>query len=191
MDNKEKQLINLILKGEGGYANDSADRGKETYCGIASAFFPNWKGWKILKKYKPLKYNQVITTDAELVELVLEFYEEEFYNKLKIENIDYILLAGHVLDHSVNAGIKNGVKLLQKAINIVYGVNISVDGIIGNTTLSYVNGNKTKELAQEYINQRKQYYNSIVKKNSSLQKFLKGWLKRIDETTKYLNDLTL
>ena len=103
---------------------------------------------------------------------------------MKIEMIEDLMLSAHVFCHGVNAGNSASIKMLQKSINSVYGVNISVDGKIGNETLSYANGCKIKELINEFINRRIFFYNSIVNKNPSQKKFLKGWLNRIDSTTK-------
>jgi len=190
MDSKAKRLINMVLKNEGGYANVKGDNGGETYRGITRKNFPNWSGWKIVDKYKPLKNNQIIKS-TQLENDVLDFYYDEFYLPMKINKIDSLMISGHLLCHGVNAGIKNSVKLLQKAINITYSVSISMDGIIGTNTLKYANGSKKSKLANNFIEQRKQYYQNIVKKTPSQKKFLKGWLNRINETTKDCSSSTV
>ena len=50
--NKQIDLINMILRNEGGYWSDSdgIDSGGRTYKGISENNFPNWKGWKIINK---------------------------------------------------------------------------------------------------------------------------------------------
>lgn len=102
---------------------------------------------------------------------------------MKIDKVEDMLISGHLLCHGVNAGIKTSVKLLQKAVNNVYNVKISVDGMIGSTTLKYTNGAKTNEVAREFIEQRNQYYKNLVSKNPSQRKFLNGWLNRVKNTT--------
>lgn len=183
MTNKAIKLIDMILKSEGGFVNDPDDRGGVTYRGITRKNFPNWKGWKIVDANLPLKNGQIIKND-ELEQYVREFYHENFYQPMKIDEIDNMLISGHLLCHGVNAGIKTAVKILQKSINKIYNVGISVDGIVGNITLSYSNGDKAESVAQEMISERKEYYTNLAKRNPSQKKFLKGWLNRVDSTTK-------
>lgn len=186
MDNKANVLISMVLKSEGGYSSGtgkmSADSGGETYCGIARKFFPSWSGWKIVDANKPLKYNQKIN-NATLDKEIKEFYYQKFYVKMKIDRISNYCLSAHVFDMGVNAGISGSIKLLQKAINKVYNVNISVDGIIGEQTLSYANGSNENELLDEFIEQRNQYYNNIVAKRPSQKVFINGWLNRVKSVT--------
>ena len=87
----------------------------------------------------------------------------------------------------VNAGTGAAVKVLQKAINMVYGVTIATDGAIGNITLTYTNNKaKLNELINEFINQRRLYYQDLVKRKPTNQKFLKGWLNRVEIVTEFV-----
>lgn len=183
MDSKAIKLIDMVLKHESGYANVSGDMGGETYRGITRKNFPSWSGWKIVDENKPLKNGKIIK-NAELENDVREFYYSNFYLPMKIGKIDDLLISGHVFCHGVNAGIKNAIKLLQKAINQTYSVDIAVDGIIGNDTLKYANGDKQSELSQNLIEQRNNYYKNLVAKRPSQKKFLNGWLNRVKNTTK-------
>lgn len=183
MDAKALKLINMVLKTESGYANLKSDGGQETYRGISRRYNPRWSGWKTVNKYKPLKYGQIIK-DETLENCVREFYYKNFYLKMKINKIENLLLAAHVFDHGVNAGISNGAKLLQYAINKVCKTKLEADGIIGNRTLEYANSSNSDEIAQEMINQRNSYYKALVKRKPSQNKFLKGWLNRVKKTTK-------
>ena len=182
MDSKAIKLINMILRQESGYANVSGDLGGETYRGITRKNFPKWDGWKIVDEDKPLKNRQIIDNE-ELENNVMDFYYDNFYTPMKIDKVEDMLISGHLLCHGVNAGIKTSVKLLQKAVINVYNVKISVDGMIGSTTLKYTNGAKTNEVAREFIEQRNQYYKNLVSKNPSQRKFLNGWLNRVKNTT--------
>lgn len=182
MSHKQERLINMILKHEGNYCFVKNDSGGETYKGIARRYNPKWSGWKIVDKNKPLRYNQEIKS-TELNNSVFEFYIEKFYNPCKIDEITDLKISGHLLCHAVNAGIKPAVKLLQQAINKVYEVQISVDGVIGKKTLSYCNNDKTDELIKQFIVERNAFYTNITKRKPSQKKFLKGWLNRVKNTT--------
>lgn len=187
MTERAAKLIDMVLSHEGGYSSGNekqtkGDKGKETYCGISRVYNPNWKGWTIVDKYKPIKYNTIID-DNTLKQYVKEYYYSAYYTPLKCDSFDSLLIAGHLFCHGVNAGVKTSAKLLQKAINKVYGINLSVDGIVGTNTLKYSNGDKKTEVETEFINKRNQYYKSLVEKNPSQKKFLKGWLNRVQKTT--------
>lgn len=189
MLNKSHILISMILRNEGGYwmDPDNLDSGGETYCGISRVNFPKWEGWKIIDKFKPLKREQIITTVKELEDLVEQFYADQFYNKCKIDDISNIYISAHLLDHSVNAGVSNGVKCLQKAI-LNLGHSLDVDGKIGPTTIRLANLCNSKNLLQEFISKRKEYYQEIVDRKPSQNKFLKGWLNRVDEVNIYVSN---
>lgn len=182
----KEAIISKTLETEGGYANVSGDAGGETYCGIARNSNPNWKGWKIVDAHKPLKWNQKIQ-DSELEQLVIEIYDSKYYQPIKADRIDSDMIRTHLYDMGVNAGTGAAVKILQKAINKVYGISIAVDGAIGNITLTYTNNKaKLNELINEFINQRRIYYHNLVTIKPSNQKFLQGWLNRVEITTKFV-----
>lgn len=183
---KKEAIISKTLETEGGYVNDKLDSGGETYCGIARNSNPNWKGWKIVDAHKPLKWNQKIQ-DSELERLVIDIYDTKYYQPIKADKIDSDMIRTHLYDMGVNAGTGATVKLLQKAINNVYGVTIATDGAIGNITLTYTNNKaKLNELVNEFINQRRIYYHNLVTIKPSNQKFLQGWLNRVEITTKFV-----
>lgn len=183
---KKKAIISKTLETEGGYVNDPSDSSGETYCGIARNSNPNWKGWKIVDAHKPLKWNQKIQ-DSELEQLVIEIYDSKYYQPIKADKIDSDMIRVHLYDMGVNAGTGAAVKLLQKAINKVYGVTIATDGAIGNITLTYTNNNaKLNKLVNEFINQRKIYYQDLANRKPTNQKFLKGWLNRVELTTDFV-----
>lgn len=182
----KEAIISKTLETEGYYVNDPKDNGGETYCGIARNSNPNWQGWKIVDKYKPLKWNQKIQ-DSELEQLVIEIYDSKYYQPIKADKIDSDMIRTHLYDMGVNAGTGAAVKLLQKAINKVYGISIAVDGAIGNITLTYTNNKaKLNELVNEFINQRRLYYQDLVKRKPTNQKFLKGWLNRVEIVTEFV-----
>lgn len=183
MDSKAIKLIDMVLKHEGGYAFVDGDSGMETYRGISRKYHPSWNGWSIVDSKKPLKHNQIIK-DESLENNVRQFYYKYYYTPMKINRLNNLLISGHVFCHGVNAGKATSIKLLQKAINKACSVNIAVDGIIGKETLSYANGDKQSEIANELINQRNQYYQNLANNKPSQKKFLNGWLNRVKTTTK-------
>lgn len=183
---KKEAIISKTLETEGGYVDDKLDAGGETYCGIARNSNPNWQGWKIVDKHKPLKWNQKIQ-DSELERLVIEIYDSKYYQPIKADSIDSDMIRTHLYDMGVNAGTGAAVKLLQKSINKVYGISIATDGVIGNITLTYTNNKaKLNELVNEFINQRSIYYQELADRKPTNKKFLQGWLNRVEITTNFV-----
>jgi lysozyme family protein len=183
MTDKAKKIINNTLKNEGYYSNVKGDTGGETYRGISRVYYPKWSGWSIVDNNKPLKYNQKINSEI-LDNMILDFYESNYYSKVKADSIDSILIAAHLYDQAVNSGVSKSIKLLQQAIKKVTGLNIAIDGVIGQITINNANCKDKEAIEQEFINQRNENYKNIVTKNPSQKKFLAGWLNRVKDTTK-------
>lgn len=186
-------MIDSLLKHEGGWSGDKTDLGNagglDTYRGITRRNYPNWGGWSIVDAHKPLKWNQVIK-DEKLEELVREFYYRNYYLKNKVDRINNPLVAYHLLDHCVNAGARNGVKILQRSINAVLDMNISIDGIIGPQTLGLANHEKAQEIGLRMDAERKAYYQGIVKARPANSKYLKGWTNRVTTATRQFRNYT-
>lgn len=188
---KSELLINMVLKHEGYYVNDPDDAGKRTYRGVAEAIHRNWEGWKIVDMHEPLKRNQKINS-KELDDLVMEIYELDYYQPMKIDRIDSLMLSAHVFCHGVNAGNRNSIKILQKAINKVYGAKLKVDGLIGRLTLEQCNReDRIGELEEMFIDMRKAYYTNLTIKKPTQKKFLNGWMNRVASTTKTIKNTTI
>lgn len=187
---KRNALINMILQHEGGYVNDSCDNGGETYRGISRKSNPNWNGWEIVDSLKPVKRGEIIK-NCDLEVMVIDFYDEKYYQRLRLDEISDLMISGHLLCQSVHSGRSAGVKCLQRSINAVLGANtLRVDGIIGNKTISKCNELRDNcELTNEIVMERKKFYKSVVDKNPSQKKFYQGWINRVDNTTRYINGL--
>jgi len=153
------------LKLEGGYSltNHKNDLGKLTYSGISRKYHPDWIGWLLIdkKQFTP-----------ELTQLVRLFYKENFWNKIKGDDIINQNVANNIYDFSVNAGIRTAVKLAQIIINC------TADGIIGNITLEYLNKINENDFIQKYFMAKIARYSEICNKNSSQKVFLLGWINR-------------
>lgn len=102
---------------EGGYANDPKDNGGETYCGVARKFWPNWAGWQIIDKNKPLKKGQLIA-DETLNMILLAFYYDNFWIKVGASRIEDKEYAKKQFDRAINLGVSEAIKEAELAINM-------------------------------------------------------------------------
>lgn len=148
-----EKFIPVILRHEGGYVNDKNDAGGETKFGISKMAYPN------------LDIRNLTIEQAKSI------YKRDYYDRLKLDQINNDLLALHIFDFAVNAGNSRAIKHLQAV------VGVHVDGVIGKDTISAANSG---DFSKKYIDARLSYYRSIgVGRNA---KFLKGWINRVSDT---------
>ncbi len=175
------ELFDGVIKHEGFYANVAGDRGGETYMGIARNLHPNWKGWMLIDVYKEafgeIKRNTKIE-NPELTQMVKGFYKKTFYDSYRIGDIKNGSLQEIIFDWCVNSG-HWGSRGVQRVLNQFFNADLKMDGIIGNQTLSAINACDSKTLFDAIKISRIRYYHTIAKKGEN-QKFLKGWLRRIE-----------
>lgn len=108
-----KIAFGITNKNEGGYVNDPADHGGETYCGISRVNFPHWSGWGIIDNCKTMNHFPEILKASDLLpKLIEDFYKTNFWNPINGDNIPNQDLANQVYDASVNMGVHQALKLL-------------------------------------------------------------------------------
>ena len=129
------------MQHEGGYVNDPADPGGETYMGVARNHHPKWPGWPIIDEC--LRHGEPLSLAEGLTDLVREFYRAEFWRPLRCHLIDPVseAVAEELFEASVNCGPGNGVKFLQRALNTLNSreklyPDLHVDGAMGAKTLA-------------------------------------------------------
>lgn len=167
-----------VLKNEGGYVNHPADRGGETYKGIARNMQRNWAGWAVIDSEKSqAMFPGRLEQNAELQRLVKEFYRTQFWNAVKGDSITHQSVANMLFDFSVNMGISAGVTLVQRACTIL-NKTVSVDGVVGGGTLNAVNSLNPKDLVQVIKACAAARYLQIVESRPTNHVFIKGWLNR-------------
>ncbi len=181
LTNYEPSYLKLI-KNEGGYANIKGDSGGETVFGISRNNFPNWEGWQIVDTAKELakaghikNIDSGLKLNARFQNMVQTFYYQNFWQKVAGNSLpaplDFI-----IFDFAVNAGVKAGIKVLQRALGLVD------DGIIGNQTKQVIENIKNvKSVVATLKNLIQEYYKSL-----NQPKFIKGWLARVDNNFKGL-----
>ena len=78
-----------MIKNEGGYVLHTVpgDNGGQTYAGIARNFHSSWKGWEIIDR-------DDMDNEA-LTEMVREFYKENFWDKVKGDDMRTVVHLHH------------------------------------------------------------------------------------------------
>lgn len=169
------KLISHILKWEGGWGNDPADKGGPTMKGVTIATYTAYcakKGWPppTLKQLKEI-------TKAEWEEI----FKTMFWDRWKADQIKNQSIANLLVDWVWTSGIY-GIKFPQRVLGVVD------DGIVGQKTLAAINNHSDpKLLFTKLWERRKQHFISIANSRPGNQKFLKGWLNRLNDL-KYSSD---
>jgi len=107
--------------------------------------------------------------------LVSFVYKLKFWDKWKADQIENQSIAELLVDWEVNSGVP-GIEIPQGILGVVQ------DGIVGNKTISAINDYPLQhELFQKIWDAHENFYTSLVNRKPTNQKFLQGWLNRLDK----------
>ena len=160
-----KEIIDGIIKREGGYVDNPADRGGATKYGITLNTLGAWR-------------KRLVTRDdmKELEEAeAFAIYDSEFLVKPKISLIDNVSLRIFLLDSAVQHGPGRAIRWLQKA------AGAPVDGILGPVSLMAINRLDSDTLYKKLVAERCRFYGRLITKDPTQAVFAAGWANRIAE----------
>jgi lysozyme family protein len=170
---KLEEMFEEIVKKEGGFSNNTADKGKATKHGVTIGTLSQVLGRKATEK----------DVRALTKEQAVDIYFNLYYYKPNIcalpPQLQHI-----VTDMSVNHGPGKAISMLQEVIEAC-GIDIGkVDGDIGPATVKGASELLAKIGKDDFINKlvqrRKALYRNIVKNDPTQKVFLNGWLARAD-----------
>jgi lysozyme family protein len=176
----------ITMGNEGGYADNPADPGGETWKGIARHYWPAWSGWAIVDKIKatnPPNINTALNAEAELQQLVLAFYKQHFWDTEMLDEINDQQTANQLFDSAVNMGTGVASRFLQQGIDTLKPGVVTVDGVVGPATIAAANALPAKELYNAICNLRRQRYMQIIAQNPREVMFEHSWMSRITPYT--------
>lgn len=164
-----KKLIPHILKWEGGWANDPADKGGPTMKGITLNTY---------KLYCKLK-GKPVPTQTDLKNISQEewgyIFKTFYWDKWKADQIQNQSIANLLVDWTWGSG-QWGIKHPQTVLGV------TADGIVGPKTIAAINKYPDQRvLFNKLWARRKKHFESIAATNVSQKKFLKGWLNRLND----------
>jgi lysozyme family protein len=169
-----KTSILKTLVHEGGYVNNSADPGGETYRGVSRKNWPNWVGWQVVDGYKSnSEFPIILSSDTNLLSMTVEFYREGFWKDLWSQ-IHSQAIADKLFDLGVLFGVHTAVAILQTTLNTI------ADGLFGQTTLEAVNQVDEASFLTSYKANLVTHTFNLAASNPNLREFLRGWATRIN-----------
>lgn len=168
---KIELLAPITFKWEGGYQCQPEDKGNY-----------NSRGELVGTKYgvSAMAYEShysKVPTKADMQNLTPEqgaFVLQSYWNGCKAGVINNQSIANLLVDFNYNSG---GIAI--KKIQTILGLN--ADGIVGEKTIAAINAADSSELFAKLWKCRKQYLQDIVVKKPELQKYLTGWLNRLND----------
>lgn len=171
------KALNLVLEYEGGYVNDPTDTGGETCFGITRKNHPSLEMWEIIDHLKkintPVKNIGKLAAEYNQVKSSVEsVYKKKYWDVCRCDDLP-AKLDFYVFDSAVQHGTKNAGKFLQKLLKI------TVDGIIGKQSVASAKSFTGDQ--KQYLEIRRAFYDQIIKKNPTQEKFRKGWYNRLNK----------
>lgn len=165
-----RKTAEKILIFEGGFQQWVEDKGNYykgkligTNKGVTpEAYFEVFKKEPTVERIKNLTFDEYV-----------EVLRVKYWNKWRGEQIQNQQLADILVDWTYNSG-SWGIKIPQRLLGV------DDDGIVGSKTLKALNEADPKQLYLKIWNERKKFYENIVKNNPSQQRFLKGWMNRLN-----------
>lgn len=176
--------LGIILAGifvvEGGYVNDPKDRGGPTNYGVTEAVARE-NGYEGDMRNFPKKCYGAMTVCAEKIYTDRYVRDPGFYPLLTIEPA----VAQELIDTGVNMGPRWPSIWFQASLNVLCGSKLTTDGKVGPATVkAYTTCAKAQgavNLCVKMLNSldatQEKRYRSIVARNPSQNRFLKGWLR--------------
>lgn len=169
-----KDMIDNILRREGGYVNHPADRGGPTKYGITLNTLASYLG------------RSVSAGDVEALDenTARQIYEHNYFYGPKIDQLPE-LIQPFIFDCAVNHGARRAIKFVQKVCNQEgYQPPLDEDGIMGTKTVATAR-TAASELGDAFLKallaERRRFYQAIVEQDPSQQVFLAGWMNRVNE----------
>ena len=159
-----REILDEVIRREGGFVNDPHDTGGPTKFGITQHTLSTWRGRDVsLDEVSSLTYDEAI----------------RIYEKKYVEEPGFLCLPNGlraaVVDFAVHSGPVTAVKHLQRSLGV------TADGIIGPSTLAAIRMSALPRIQSEYAKARLRYLASLVVAQPVKVRFLLGWLNRAME----------
>jgi len=171
----KNDIINEIIRVEGGYVNDPSDSGGETNYGITIAVARK-SGYTGSMRDMPRS-------------VAFGIYERDFWNALQADHLNQLstMVAEEVVDTAVNMGVQRSSTFLQRSLNVLNkgGTlyhDLKVDGNIGPVTSSAlgillgIRGVRGEVVLTKMLNcLQGSFYVVLSERREKDERFIFGW----------------
>ena len=151
-----------------------------TFMGIYEAAHPSWQGWgqvrAAINAYGDLeKASVALYNDDALIEKVKIFYKKEFWDKMRLDEVDSELKSCELFVFGANVDTVPAVRVLQRLLGVV------VDGIMGQKTLKALNDYNEQSFDVDFDRAEIAYYRNLVKAKPEYHIYERGWINRAEK----------
>lgn len=160
------ELIDDIIRREGGFVDHPADSGGPTNYGITQRSWRIYRAGRYSRHELPTQVKEITETHAR------EFYRDEYVEPSKWIEDDTLL--AFFVDTAINHGTPRATRWTQRSANVM------TDGRAGPITRAAVNA-KPVEVYRKLLRQRLKFIADIVARDTSQAVFLRGWVRRVCE----------
>ena len=165
--------LDFVLKWEGGFVDHPADKGGPTNLGITENALRVAQGRGLVEA--------TLSVRDLTRETVAPIYEALYWKAAHCDGLSYDT-ALVLFDAAVNHGARTSIRLMQRGLNALGG-KLAEDGLWGAKTaqeLTFAESYYPTGMCLAAIKKRDEYYDNLVKQNSSQRVFLQGWKNRLN-----------
>ena len=161
-----EQAVELVLSHEGGFQNHPEDRGNWTSGQVGVGELRGTKWGISAMAYPHLDIANLTRTRA------IEIYRRDFWRRPGCDKLPAQLRYPY-FDVAVNSGPGTAARLLQQA------AGVTADGVLGPATLAAVATRDPRELTEDFLWLRGEYFADLARRVPSQRVFLPGWILRL------------
>lgn len=158
------KALRFVFAREGGFVNDSADRGGATNMGVTQSVYDRYR--IALGILTPLSVEFMRPDEAATI------YKDRYWTPAQCFRMFEPLDLVH-MDSTVQHGQGNSSRMLQQALGV------AVDGRVGLNTIAALIKADAKSLMQDYLHYRDLFYDEIIANDPSQVRFRNGWENRM------------
>ncbi len=161
------EIIEEILRREGGYSDRIQDRGGPTNFGITAATLGAWR-----KMGRPASRAEV---RALQIDEARDIYRQQYISAPRLDRVADERLRALLVDFGVHSGPVRAVKALQRA------VDVPIDGVLGSVTLAALHARDAGVVYRDVLRERGELMAAILQRDKAQLIFAAGWLRRLME----------
>ena len=173
MSRSVEQMIDDVIRREGGYVHHPRDRGGPTNFGITQTTLARHLG-------RPASADDVRRLSRKIA---ADIYRRDYYEASGIERLP-ARIQSFVFDAAVNHGPGRAIRFVQQACNATGFGPLAVDGKCGPRTRRAAAA-ADRALGDDFlaalVEQRRSFYHALVARDPGQGVFLNGWLNRLAE----------
>lgn len=158
----DAEIIERIIRREGGFVDDPVDPGGATKFGITARTLSDWRN------------RAVSTADVQFLSEAeaTEIYRDRYLLRPGIGKVEPMKLRESVLDAAVQFGPRRAIQMLQRALGV------RDDGILGPLTFDAMRNAGERAGLARFAAERVREYGRVIAGNPQLARFAAGWANR-------------